>query len=530
MTGPTLNSNLGKVLVGFLLLSAIQVTAEPRYAWETTIDAVPMIGGQPVGTPDAAELNVDDQFALPDIEVNQRSLAAAEAELRDTEAEVSPSLKNERSAVRPSRLVPVSVSALPVMSMLEAMELTLANNPEVGAALAREEQARWFHRESKAYKYPIVDVVSEFGPEYNRPATNTADNEDVTPGRNLNLRVTQLLYDGGVSASEEARRFQVRRSTEIETRLIVEDLAFDTVSTYLAVLQFQQAVLAAEEFVIAMRRIVEQIEVMHQAGAASKLELDFARARLASAQAETGNTAAQLNNAVSDLEFLTGDLADFQALEPQSLDDLSVGTLEFFLQQARENNAEILLNKSNKSALQMKIRGEQQQYYPILSINFGSRTGADEGGNQVLRNTSEVKLKAEYFIYDGGVRRSRINRSKAQLRELDWEDQRLMNRLERNVKQAYNQITTNRITLNATQEEIRHNLELRRLNEQNLELGDISIIELIEVEERLFNSKATLSRISSEMLQNYYALLIEVGHLDQVIINDLMYTRLDAKR
>ena len=73
----------------------------------------------------------------------------------------------------------------PPLTLLQILDQALVSNPEVGMALAREEQARWFFRESQAYKYPIVDVITDFGPEYNRPATNTSDNEDVTPGRSL---------------------------------------------------------------------------------------------------------------------------------------------------------------------------------------------------------------------------------------------------------------------------------------------------------------------------------------------------------
>lgn len=541
MTGRKLSLRNASFLIGLSFIGFPEALAEQRYAWEVTTREIPSMGGRTLAhdrefvAMSVAQTNVgealetdalSDQESIEhaDIQVNGADLAAAEAELREG-ADEQPLSKSAHEAKAKS--YDLSRENLPELGLLDVLELALANNPEVGAALAREEQAKWFHRESQAYKYPVVDVISEYGPEYNRPATNTSDNEDITPGRSLNLRVRQLLYDGGVSESEEARRYQVRRSTEIETRLVVEDLSFETAQAYLLVLQYQQAAAAAEEFVVAMQRIVDQIEVMHEAGAASKLELDFAKARLASAQAETGNTAAQLNDAVSDLEFLTGDLTGFTALPPQSLDDLRLGTLDYFLAEARENNATIRLNQSNKSAQRMKIRAEKRQYSPILSINLGSRTLGDEGGNQAIRNTSEVKLKAEYFLYDGGARRSRLNRSKAQLRELEWEDERLLNRLERDVKQAYNQITTNRITLDATQEEIKYNLELQRLNEQNLEHGDISIIELIEVEERLFNSQATWARVSTEMLQSYYALLIEVGRLDQIIANDLMYSRLE---
>ncbi len=415
----------------------------------------------------------------------------------------------------------------PPLALHDILELALANNPEVGAALAREEQARWQFREGQVYKYPSIDVVAEGGPEYNRPATASSHNEDITPGRTISFRVTQLLYDGGVSLNESDRRLQVRRTTELETRLIVEDIVVKAADFYSQVLQHQRASRVAGEFVEEMQSIVEKLEVMFESGAASKLELDFAKARLASARAETGNTKAQLNDALSNLEFLTGPLPDFSAVPPKDIHALSVLNLHEYIDAARKQNATVLLNQSNQRALRYKIRAQRAQFSPILSLNLKSEALADEGGNLAGRNTTEVKLKAEYFLFDGGARRARLNRTRAQLKELQYEDERLFNEVDREVKQAYNQITTNRLTLDATEDEIVANRELRRLNRQNLEMGDISIIELIEVEERLFNSQATWYRVSSEMFKNYYELQVSSGELANLVGSELTQTRIE---
>lgn len=415
----------------------------------------------------------------------------------------------------------------PALTLPEILELALANNPEVGAALAREEQARWQYREGQVYKYPTIDVIAEGGPEYNRPATESSHNEDITPGRTITFRINQLLYDGGVSLNESDRRLQVRRTTELETRLIVEDIVVKAAEFYSQVLQHQRSAKVAEEFVEEMQSIVKKLEVMFESGAASKLELDFAKARLASARAETGNTKAQLNDALSNLEFLTGPLPEFTAVPPKDIHGLSVLNLHEYIDIARKQNATVLLNRSTQRALRYKIRAQRAQFSPILSLNLKSEALADEGGNLAGRNTTEVKLKAEYFLFDGGARRARLNRTRAQLKELEYEDERLYNEVDREVKQAYNQITTNRMTLDATEDEIASNRELRRLNRQNLEMGDISIIELIEVEERLFNSQATWYRVSSEMFKNYYELQVSAGELASLVSSDLTQTRIE---
>ena len=419
--------------------------------------------------------------------------------------------------------------AAPQLTLDDILELALSANPQVGAALAREEQAQWQFREAQVYKYPTIDVIGEGGPEYNRPATNTSDNEDITPGRTMTFRVSQLLYDGGVSLNESDRRLQVRRSTELETRLIVEEIVVRTAEFYAQVLRHQRSAAVALEFVEEMQRIVDKLQVMYDSGAASKLELDFAKARLASARAETGNTQAELNDALSNLEFLTGELPDFTAVPPRDIHALNVKNLADYIDVAREQNAELLLNRSNRRSLRYKIRAQRAQYSPTLSLNMKSESLADEGGNLPARNTTEVKLRAEYLLFDGGARKARLNRTRAQLKELDYEDERLILEVDRQVKTAYNQITTNWLTLDATEDEIASNRELRRLNRQNLEEGEISIIELIEAEERLFNSQATWFRVSSEMFSNYYELQVSAGELASLVGSQHTQTRIEEK-
>lgn len=413
----------------------------------------------------------------------------------------------------------------PPLPLIDVLERALANNPEVGMALAREEQARWAVREAGAYRSPTLDLVADTGPEYNRPATNTSDIEDITPGRNLNIRLTKLLYDGGTSVAEEQRREQLRRTTEIETRLLIEEIVVKAIKLYMQILQTQQATRVADDFVAEMKRMVDQINVMKESGAASKIELDFARSRLASTIAQTGTIEAQLNDAIASLEFLTGELPTFTAVASMKAAEIQVETLELYSDRARNNNAEVLLNASNKTALSLKLRGQMAQFKPILTLNMKSEALADEGGNLDPRNTTEAKLKLEYFILDGGVREARVQRTKAQIVELEWDHERVVKDVNRRVKQSYNQITTNRLTLSATEDEITANEELRRLNRKNLEIVDISILELIEVEERLFNSRADRDRIAAEMLRNYCELLIGTGDLPQVLSADYTASR-----
>ena len=404
-----------------------------------------------------------------------------------------------------------------VMSFAEILELALANNPDINMALSREEQAGYLVKQGKAYRYGEVDVIGQYGPEFNTPSSNTDVLEDTTPGRNFTLRMTKLLYDGGVAKSEYRRRKEVQNASRVETRIVTEDVVSDTVTFYSDVLRFQNARRVAQSFIDEMQELTRKLGLMYEAGAASKVELDFARARLASARAETGNTVASLNDALSNLEFLTGDLPEFIAIPPFELADIDLVNLDQYLERAYRDNSGIMLNRVNRGAEHFRVKAEGAKFYPQFDLELKSNLIADEGGHNETRGNYEVKLNVNYQLFDGFSRRAGLNRAKARLNELEYQETGLLKQLDRSIKLSFNQINATNITLNATRDEIASNKELQRLNRKNLELGEINIIELIDVEERLFNAEADAYRLKSEMYRNYFELMIDSGRVAELM-------------
>ena len=141
----------------------------------------------------------------------------------------------------------------------------------------------------------------------------------------------------------------------------------------------------------------------------------------------------------------------------------------------------------------------------------------DEGGPSERRDKAAAKLLLNYTLYSGGERKGAVRRAKAQLRELEAELVQLERDVFRAIDQAYNHITTSRLTLDAVVAEIAANQELQRLNRKNLDLGTINIIELIDVEERLFSANSRKAEVVAGMYQEYLDLMISAGFTPDVL-------------
>jgi hypothetical protein len=71
--------------------------------------------------------------------------------------------------------------------------------------------------------------------------------------------------------------------------------------------------------------------------------------------------------------------------------------------------------------------------------------------------------------------------------------------------------------LDAVNDEIIAHEELQRLNRQNLALGTVNIMELIDVEERLFNAHSRKYEVLATMYQEYFTLLVSAGFTKELL-------------
>ncbi|MGQ7844890.1 TolC family protein [Granulosicoccus sp. 3-233] len=403
------------------------------------------------------------------------------------------------------------------ISFQTLLHKAMANNPAIDVAEARIDQAIELSRQNGSYRFPQVEISSTLGPEYNDPAPNTESGRASTTGRNLKLSVTQLLFDGGSSRAEHERSQRLEGAAHAEARIEVEDLFLDVVTHYIDYWRYQYELMQAEQFVTTMDELVADLGAMYRGGAASKLEVDFARARLASAQGVQSSATASLNNSLSELEYLVPGLRKFRAVSPEEFADIRLKPLADYIEQGAVSNSGFLTNRFSREATRLRVSAQKGRYLPSVDFELSGSMIDDEGGPSVQRDKFAAKLLINYTLYSGGERKGGVRRAEAQLRELEAERAQLERDVFRAIDQSYNSITSARLTLDAVLSEISANEDLQKLNRRNLELGSINIIELIDVEERLFNARSRKGDVVATMYQEYLDLMISAGLSDELL-------------
>ena len=405
------------------------------------------------------------------------------------------------------------------LSLQSVMLFALNNNPEIKISEEHEEQAGYATQEALSVLYPQLDVTVKAAEEYNAPANfaspdATIGKSDTGPSAEVILSANQLLYDGSTSREEVKRRETLQDSSKLQTELVREKIMITTIESYLEVYRLQNTLAEYDSFIARLRQIVKKVRLMADAGAESKAKLKYAESRLSFAEADYTNTRAAYNDALTDLEFLTGKLPRFQAKAPEVIDLIQIQLGEY-KKMAETNNTSFLVNAKERQALEHELQGVNGRYMPTVNMIVEMSQSHDTGG-EVGRDRSAVALlQLSYKIFDGYARDASKGRVNSQLQEIDYRRERTRRDIMQKLKLAYNQIIGLENEYRALLDETEANAELQALYKEQFELGEGDVIAMVEGEERLFTSRTRLYRIESDITNNSYSLLRQIGHLDR---------------
>lgn len=396
------------------------------------------------------------------------------------------------------------------MSLSTIILFALDNNPDMLIANERINQMRYYTKEASSEYLPRIDVQVKGGRQYLSP---TSGNSSTNYG-DTTLRLSQKVYDGNATTSEVHRREKVTDSATYKANLQRTSILIDTIKFYLTALRYQNEVKILQKFANEINLIVLNINELYNAGAISKVMNDYAVSRQAATALEVSRAQSYLNDAVSNLEFLTGSLPDFTAENP---DYLMPEKYDFslYFERAEQGNDAVKVNQADLDALKHKLNKEKAAYMPDVDFNISAKRKYNDGGDVGSTNDVSAAFTMRYDIFDGFLRNHKTSRVGSEIKELEFKNRKIIKELRKDLELAYHQILSSKISLDSVHSEIKNNINVKLLNSENFKLGNLNAIELIEGEERLKDAYLKRQKLNYTMNLNKYTLLINatiLGH------------------
>jgi len=429
-------------------------------------------------------------------------------------------------------LVAVSVAqeATP-LTLADAAQMTLANNPLHKAALADTRVASAGVREARAPLLPRImfaenytrgnDPVFVFGAKLRQQVFTVQDFalnslNRPTPFGNYASRFSGQwnLFDSTHSwkALDRARFMNV--AAEQQLNRTDQELVFQTVQAFYGVLLAQKQVQVAADAMKTVEAIEQQSRARVESGMAVDSDLLSAQVQHSARQQELIERRNQLALARTRLALAMGEASDAfyqpkEALEERTFPAVDINQLE---KAAMEKRPDLKRSEAERSAQQKSVSMAKASFGPRLN-GFGSWEENSHSLGWTGANNWVAGAELQFDLFSGGAKRAQLAREKALQERATAGLAGFQDAVRLEVREAYYQFDAAQQQVNVARSAIAQADESLRIIQNRYDSGLSTVTEMLRVEEAAHRAKADYWQAVYRMNASYAGVELAIGTL-----------------
>lgn len=406
-------------------------------------------------------------------------------------------------------------------AVTDAVLQALNHHPSIEAAIANRDALTQERREFVSDYYPQLELYAGSGRMYGDNSTSRG--LSVTRGagyswvHEASVSMRQMIFDGletpnrvdAATARAEAAQFQI-----ISTR---EALALRAVAVYLDVLRNQEILGHIREQQAKLDDYIKRIESMVAEGVVDESMIAQARDVRAQLNSTEANVEGALATALADYREIVGQHPQGTLSRPQDLLTLLPEDVDQAVTAALNEHPALKAADHAARAYKEDAAAEQGALYPDVSaeLSYMKRDQRDLLGGEYLDTRGMVRMN--WALQTGGEQFARIK--KAHYRESEARANRgtQERQIERAIRAAYADMKSSKNQTAVLQERLRLSQDLLRTQNTQFEGARITLLQLMQTENAMFNSEMSLLNGEYRYLASQYAALAGTGRLQQAL-------------
>jgi adhesin transport system outer membrane protein len=398
-------------------------------------------------------------------------------------------------------------------SINDAILQTVQTNPGVGEAAANRRATETELRQAQGTLLPQVRLESRVGPEKFTQSTfpSPSGNGRWFSGREVSVVVRQNLFDGFASihdiwrqsARVNAAAFRVRERTEL--------LALDAAESYIDVGRYLRLVALADQNVANHQELFSNVKSRFDGGRAGEGDLQQALERVESAKAARAELQLKLSDARSRYRQVVG-IEAVNLRFPGPLRRLPT-TKDEALAAALRYNPTLLAADADRTAAKEAFRVTDGAFVPTVALEGRASHGIDAGTFIGQRDDVSGKIVVSWDIFRGGQDSWHRSEMAERFTETTMRHARLQRGAQESIDKAWaaRKITAERIS--ALVRELAANKKTIVAYRKEYEIGQRSLIDLLNAENQYFNAAVSLTSSRGVIVFADYQLLAAMGAL-----------------
>ncbi|NKB50578.1 MAG: TolC family outer membrane protein [Alphaproteobacteria bacterium] len=404
-------------------------------------------------------------------------------------------------------------------SLQDAVDKAVSSIPVIGSAKARRQSTEERVRVERGALFPVVNIRGETGLQYSdtpgtrRRASRGNDDGDTTLWRNeARIVVNQLLYDGGTTFNlvDEAQSNLVAATFRVDDAQ--RTVALQAIASYIDVLRNRGFVGLAEGNVTSHERLLSNVRQLVDSGRASDSDVTQAESRVALAESVLENRKGELRDAETRYFRSVGEA-------PSDLDPIpaipNAGDIdvEGQVQQAVRLNPELAVARALIDANQARSDATDGLFLPRLELELTASEGKHLDGVRGRDTDYRALLIMTWNLYRGGADSARAREAAANLTAVKFDEADTLRLIRERVEASFKSFEKNSARLGPLNRRVTENENLIAAYERQFELGQRTLLDLLDVQNELFVSQTDVNDASHQRAFDYFDMLAASGEL-----------------
>ena len=399
-------------------------------------------------------------------------------------------------------------------SIFDAINQAVTTHPGVGEATANRRATEAELRQTQGTLLPQVRLEARAGRnkfDFQDNIIPPLGNDRWLNSKEASVVVRQILFDGFASINEIWRQAARVDGAAYRVRERTELLALDAAEAYIDVVRYARLIVLANENVAAHRALLANVDAQFQGGRAGEGDLQQVRERVEAAIATQAQFRQQYDEARGTFRRAVG-------IEPHNLRAPGrLGGLPSSKDQALaitlRGNPTIQAAQADRDAAKHGFDATAGAFVPQLHFEGRSLWGRNSGTTFGERTETSANLVASWDIFRGGQDAWRRVEQSERYQEQSMRHARLQRGAFESIDKAWAARTITNDRLAALRRQIIADRKVIEAYQKEYELGQRSLIDLLNAQNSLFNASVSLQSTISVSIFADYQLLAAMGHM-----------------
>lgn len=401
----------------------------------------------------------------------------------------------------------------------DAVLAAINHHPQVESALANRDASIEKEKEEYSGYFPEVKINGAAGRVYGDNSTSRG--LSVTRGNGYSgmgegsVSVTQMLFDG-FQTRDKVDAARATRDSENKNILDVrENLAFQAVQAYIDLLRAREGLRLVDAHTKKVEDFIGRIQEKVKQGASDESELRQAQDISFLIENMRAEYRGKVESASAVYEEITGKAPDDSMEKPDSVKNALPDSADAAVTRALDDHPMLGVASARAVAAERTADAEAASLLPGLSAegSYYQKDVADVIGGEVADARALVRLN--WGFSTGGADLARIRQKRYEQASSRADIETARRQIERGVRQSWAELETARKQTTLAAERVNLNEALNDTYRSQFEGAKITLLQLLQGENALFNTQLDKMNAGYRLLAAEYGVLAGMGALQK---------------